>query len=240
MAARRSQSFASPARNAALRPSISDIRSLLRNRHWAHFSSGRRCKTELAQVIEETGSLLGLPVAPRGGALIQSLAPTDRTDSRPASMSSIYGMAQQPWHVDLAHWPVPARFIVLGCESTGDRCIPTEITDCSELFVNPSDNRAAHCQPYLIRNGRESFYSTMLDKQRPFVRLDPGCMVPRSESAKSLQARIQSLRPEATVAIEWAVGDVLVLDNWRVAHRRLDATNAMERRLFRVSVMERV
>jgi alpha-ketoglutarate-dependent taurine dioxygenase len=226
-------------RHPVVLPSVSEIRASIASHGWAYFSGGYNSVIELAYFMGEIGNLLGSPVAPRGRALIQSLVPTPLTESRPASMSAMYGLGQQPWHVDLAHWPIPARFIVLGCESTGDCCVPTEITDCSELLLNPGDNRAAHCQPYLIRNGRDSFYSTMLDKRRPFIRLDPGCMVPRSEAAQALQARIQSLRPDSTVTIEWAVGDVLVLDNWRVAHRRSDATNTMDRRLLRVSVMER-
>jgi hypothetical protein len=226
-------------RSAGVHLSMSDIRTLLMSRGWAHFSCDLNPMITLPCVIGEIGSLLGLPVAPRGSALIQSLVPTAPTASRSASMSAKYGLRQQPWHIDLAHWPVPARFIVFGCESTGNRCVPTEITDCSALVLNAEDTRAAYSQPYLVSNGRESFYSTMLDKRRSFVRLDPACMLPRSDAALLLQRTIQSLRPENTATIEWEAGDVLVLDNWKVAHRRLDASNTVGRRLLRVSVMER-
>lgn len=219
--------------------SLSDIRSSLKIRGWAETPPNRNLVASLPDAMMEIGNALGIPVAPRGRVLVQSLAPTAASEARAASMSAKYGMGQQPWHIDLAHWPVPARYILLGCESPGGSSTATELTHCSALFRASVDLDTARTQPYLVRNGRESFYSTLLDKRRPFARIDPGCMNPCSDAARMLQTRIQSFRPESTVEIRWKPGAILIVDNWKVAHRRLDATHASDRRLLRVSVMER-
>jgi alpha-ketoglutarate-dependent taurine dioxygenase len=219
--------------------SLPDIRSSLKTRGWAEMPHNRNLVASLPDVLMEIGNALGIPFAPRGRVLVQSLTPTAASEARAASMSAKFGVGQQPWHIDLAHWPVPARYILLGCESPGVSSTATELTRCSELFRASVDINAAHTQPYLVRNGRESFYSTLLDKRRPFARIDPGCMEPRSDAARKLQTRIQSFRPECTVEIRWKPGAILIVDNWKVAHRRLDATHASDRRLLRVSVMER-
>ena len=220
--------------------SLSDIRSSLKIRGWAEIPPNPNLVALLPDVLMEIGNALGIPVAPQGRALVQSLVPTAATEARVASMSAKYGLGQQPWHIDLAHWPVPARYILFGCESPGNSSAATELTRCSALFRISVDLNAASTHPYLVRNGRESFYSTLLDKHRPFARLDPGCMDPRSDAARKLQTRIQSFRPESTMEIRWKLGAILIVDNWKVAHRRLDATHATDRRLLRVSVMERV
>ncbi len=36
----------------------------------------------------------------------------------------------------------------------------------------------------------------------------------------------------------WEPGSVLVIDNWKMLHRRADASKSLDRTLYRVSVME--
>ncbi len=46
----------------------------------------------------------------------------------------------------------------------------------------------------------------------------------------------QDLKPGYTHT--WEAGSVLVIDNWKMLHRRADATKSANRTLYRVSVME--
>jgi hypothetical protein len=118
------------------------------------------------------------------------------------------------------------------------------------LIVSP-DSQASAC-PLSGRNstylavricgatsGRRSFYSTILNESRPFVRFDPGCMQAVSLAgfnlAKALAASIATFTP---TTIQWRAGDILIIDNWRVLHGRgLPNTRvSTDRRLLRVAV----
>jgi hypothetical protein len=90
---------------------------------------------------------------------------------------------------------------------------------------------------FLVRNGRRSWYSTVLCDKGPFIRFDPGCMAPANERGKLVDslitARIEAAR---STRIEWARGDALVVDNWKVLHGRDGADGDDDRLLLRALV----
>ena len=91
---------------------------------------------------------------------------------------------------------------------------------------------------FFIRNGPNSFYSSILSARRDFIRLDPGCMEAVSkedEEAMKLYSYDQQRR--YVRRISWQVGDVLALDNWRILHGRGEQVNVSnDRFLLRVIV----
>ncbi|NKF94844.1 hypothetical protein GO290_01927 [Ralstonia solanacearum] len=180
---------------------------------------------------------LGTPMATRSRDLVDTLMPTQAEDAHPNSLSRMTSTGQQPWHMDMAHRTEPARYLVMGMhQSTGDTA-STELLDASTL-VPDAFKEEALSEPFLLRTGARSFYATVIAKGQPYVRFDPGCMQGVTTRAKMLMQRIldQALTPTHTH--HWESGSVLVIDNWKMLHRRADATKSINRTLYRVSVIE--
>jgi hypothetical protein len=93
---------------------------------------------------------------------------------------------------------------------------------------------------FLVRNGRASWYATVMSEDRPFVRFDPGCMTSASsqgnEAVRMIEKRFAASRP---VRIEWARGNVLIVDNWRILHGRESSDGDDEKVLLRVLTIDR-
>ena len=88
-----------------------------------------------------------------------------------------------------------------------------------------------------MRTGAQSFYATIKAKGQPFLRLDPGCMEGATERARKLMALLVERSVSPTYVHRWTPGSVLVVDNWKVFHRRADARDDLTRMLFRISVL---
>ncbi|MCD0500803.1 MULTISPECIES: TauD/TfdA family dioxygenase [Achromobacter] len=95
----------------------------------------------------------------------------------------------------------------------------------------------ALAEPFLFRTGAQSFYATIKVKGAPFVRFDPGCMHGTTARAKALMQQLLNRTLAPTHVHQWTPGAVLVIDNWKMLHRRADATAYINRTLYRVSVM---
>src|SRR5262245_32192863 len=70
--------------------------------------------------------MLGKPLTPREGCLVQHLIP--RASSTPNTYSGIYGLDRFPFHTDLAHWRMPPRYLLLRCV-VGYADVPTLLVD---------------------------------------------------------------------------------------------------------------
>jgi hypothetical protein len=140
--------------------------------------------------------------------------------------------------MDMAHRTEPARYLVMGMHLSTSDTASTELLDASNLIPEACKEEALS-EPFLLRTGPRSFYATVMAKGQPFVRFDPGCMQGATTRAKALMRRLldQDLAPTQTH--HWEPGKVLVIDNWKMLHRRADATNSTNRTLYRVSVMGR-
>ncbi|TDX67640.1 TfdA family taurine catabolism dioxygenase TauD [Methylosinus sp. sav-2] len=182
---------------------------------------------------------LGEPCVGRNGRLLERLAPRESSKANTNSLSATHGVSAFPLHIDGAHKPGPPRFVILACERPGSLPVPTILARFDALDLTSAERHQCETAPFLIRNGRRSFYSTILDTSRPFLRFDQGCMTALSEAAsdvfRTIAARLVKLGP---TVIEWAAGDILIVDNWRVLHGRglPSSTASTDRRLIRVSV----
>lgn len=203
---------------------------------WAFAQLEPGNSARLGRQLLELATVLGRPQPARGRALVDRLMPQEEDRAQPNSLSATTGLAKQPWHVDLAHCHVPARYIALACEREGSSSVPTELVPWKNV-LDIADHEACRCEPFLVRNGRGSFYATLLTEGRQFLRFDPGCMQPMTRGARVLMNKICGRRIDPTVRIDWRPGLAVVIDNWRMLHRRQDAHGAQDRVLLRASVM---
>ncbi|MBT2244738.1 TauD/TfdA family dioxygenase [Sphingobium sp. BHU LFT2] len=208
-----------------------------------HKQSGWRCYSATADNHEAFAALLlafarriGTVVAGRNGALIEPIAPRPTEAAEERSLSAAYGLSELPMHIDTAHYLRPARYLLLGCANPGQSGAQTRLAPISALKFSPSELSVLASAAVLVRTGRRSFYSTILDKGRPFLRYDPGCMEPLdARGEEALQIVSNAIGRIDVIKHEWRRGEILLIDNWHMLHGRT-ATAADSRLLFRVSV----
>ena len=188
-----------------------------------------------AKVIAIAGTL-GTITALRRHHAIEVLRPRTQSQARPGSMSAVFGSGVQPWHMDMSHRPSPARFILLSCMDPGERPCATELLDWHQL-LSSEQLALADEAPVLVRCGRASFYTTMLDSQHRFLRHDPTCITALTDAGRAVQAQIIAAS-ECAHTIHWQRGRTLIFDNWRFLHRRTDASHSPSRALLRITIME--
>jgi hypothetical protein len=182
---------------------------------------------------------LGTPVAGRKGRVVEELAPISQENAQPKSLSAIHGVSPFPLHTDGEHLIEPPRFIVLACIDPGSCPAPTVLVRFDDLKIEDPEREILPAATYLVRNGRRSFYSSVYDTARPFVRFDQACMEPIDDNARRTTEMIvhRGMGSNLTI-IHWRKGDLLIIDNWRVLHGRGHAglRTSRDRRLLRASV----
>lgn len=188
---------------------------------------------------ESIARRLGNPVTGRTGRKIEPLIPTEQARANAKSLSVVHGLGSFPIHTDGAHRLQPPRFVVLVCASPGRSPVPTTLVRFRDLQISASERAWLEATPFLVRNGRRSFYSTICSPSRMFIRFDAGCMMPQgSESEASVKLIAHRASEVGFTLVHWRTGDVLVIDNWNVLHGRgLGVSEAsFDRKLLRVGV----
>lgn len=198
-------------------------------------------KTEVAaDIISETrrvGSVFGSRARGRAGALEELIEPQVQKDAHPRSLSAQYGLGALPFHTDLSHRPRPCRYLLLGCIDPGSPGATTKLLDWQGLALSEEERRLLEAAPILVRNGRRSFYTTILSPQFGFLRYDPGCVEAVDERGNAalclMKHRLATSRPTTH---QWRRGDILIIDNWRVLHARGHSELGSGRRLARILI----
>lgn len=172
-----------------------------------------------------------------GGKLVQELTP--KANSTPNTYSGLFGLDRFPFHTDLAHWPIPPRYLLLRCVR-GYADVPTMILDgraiASEIggelmgraLVRPRRPRCGEVRMLRLQqsNGADEI-----------IRWDAEYLKPASHVGELVFSSFQSIVAEATAipAVMVDDGDVVIIDNWRMLHGRpAIAPNRRDRRLQRV------
>jgi Taurine catabolism dioxygenase TauD, TfdA family len=198
-----------------------------------------RSKGDLGIEVLNFARRLGQPISGRKGELVESLRPAWPEEASPRSLSAIHGMHPFPFHTDGAHYSRPPRYLVLACISPGTTVVPTVLNSFKDLGLTEHELARCRTATFLIKNGRRSFYSTILDSMRGFVRFDEACMTPTSADAATILEVIRSrLIDREPVQIRWRSGDAVVLDNWRILHGRGSGSSVVptDRHMLRVSI----
>lgn len=186
----------------------------------------------------------GHPVPPlQGKPLISRLSPVPSSKARPGTMSSMFGVGGFPMHTDTAHWPTPARYILL--RSTGIRSPrPTLLVEHGFLNLDDKTQAATRHGIWLVRGPHGPFFCSMTfdaNGSRGF-RYDSCCMVPQNRSAHYAQQNVQqALSRLNPITISWKPNLAIIIDNWRMLHARGEAPNTddSERVIERILVVQK-
>jgi alpha-ketoglutarate-dependent taurine dioxygenase len=214
-------------------------RTMLETRGWVSFKLSLPSEPHLREHLLASAVGIGTPTATRtGGGLCDTLLPTKADAAKPRSLSNVHAIGEFPLHIDTAHWLTPCRYVMLACVSPGSASRPTLLMDARRLPLNEHQSSLLQSTPLRITNGRNSFFSTILSKARPFVRFDPGCMAATTTNgAKTLAVLARQNWPDYIETVHWEAGTVVVMDNWRMLHGRghADCPDS-DRKLLRISL----
>lgn len=189
--------------------------------------------------FERLARCLGTPRSSRGGGdVFERLQIVSRDEARPHSLSAAHGDGAFPFHTDTAHWPVPARYLLLRSETTSSR--QTHVVDIGGVIENSASSALLARGVFSVRNGRRSFLAPAWEPLNRCVRFDQGCMLAANRPAREAIAVLTSLVAVAPViSVDWTEGRTLLVDNWRCMHARGVASSSERqepRRLLRALV----
>lgn len=193
----------------------------------------------LIETLIKYSKELGTPVIARKSAgMVQKLVPINKEKAYPNSLSSKHATEAFPLHNDTAHWITPCRYLILGCMDEGESLRPTTLLDFSSLVITKEERGELQSAPFIIKNGRNSFYANIIEKHSKFIRYDPGCMVPANSRSSKIADLFSSKRVQAsTKEVQWKKGMILIIDNWRMLHGRGESmVHGRDRELYRVLV----
>jgi L-asparagine oxygenase len=191
----------------------------------------------------EAVTLLGSPLTLTGFSTVQELRPHQATDVAPNTYSGNFGVGEFPMHTDLAHWAVPPRYLVLRCIQ-GASEVATGVIDGNTLIEDLGSTllRRTLVQPRRpLGNGKQLL--RLLDRfddfDAPVLRWDSIYLRPATAESEAtfilVSKHIASMARDDVVLL--APGDTLVVDNWRMVHRRSPVpATATNRHIDRVYV----
>ncbi len=192
---------------------------------WYQTAVAATVPDKLAAGVLALAQSLGDVAPGRDRQLVERIIPRAGHNAFGGSLSSTYGLNPLPLHTDTAHWPCPCRYLVIACERLGPVPTPTLLMDSRQARLSDTEELACRQAVFLIRNGRHSFYGSVRESRRDFIRLDPGCMVALSRDCDvALQAFQCDRQRHAMYRFDWEPGRILVIDNWRILHGRGDGT----------------
>jgi alpha-ketoglutarate-dependent taurine dioxygenase len=199
------------------------LRTRLHADGWCATSISASTPDDIAVEVLALARIFGNIVPGRARQLVERIIPQTADSSFAGSLSRTYGLDTLPLHTDTAHWPRPCRYLVIACANPGPVPTPTLLVDSRRARLSKPEELACRRAVFLIRNGRHSFYGSIWERGREFIRLDPGCMTALSADGKmALQAFQCDRQRHALYRHDWKPGTILVIDNWRVLHGRGD------------------
>ena len=205
---------------------------------WKGKCDGHSLDDELIQIANHLGQPIGMR---KKDIIVETLKPKCSKQAYENSLSANYELSAFPFHIDTAHWPIPCRYIVMGCKSPGSSSRHTLLVDWRSLHLNETELDMLKNAVFIIKDGRRSFFSSIIADNEPFIRYDLGCMnALNDESRIALQAINRALEGANITNVAWDKDDLLVIDNWRLMHSRGNPISTVDlstdRELHRVLV----
>ena len=215
----------------------SNLLQALQRKGWSRTRHGPGDPRSLSLFLTTIAQQIGKPITQKSG-VTEKITPRKMEKANPNSLSGRYGLAPFPLHCDTSQWPTPCRFLLLACVHPGSQSTPTLLLDTAKVVLSPTERRLALSSAFLIRNGRNSFYSTILSSHRHFIRYDPACMKAIDEKgSEAIKLYDYPKYKNLIQKITLNAGDVLAIDNWRTLHGRGKCPDiANDRTLLRVYV----
>jgi len=172
----------------------------------------------------------------RSGQHIERVTPKFIENAPVNSPSRIVGLGQIAFHIDGAHHLNPPKFLMLACVQSCDET-PTLLIDTQKWAFTASEIGILRSAVFFIRNGRKSFYSSILGSDTTLLRFDPYCMLPQNSVAdKALNIIREKIKSSNEVNIYWEAGEIIMIDNRRILHARSDVFEHSERLLLRGAI----
>ncbi|MEU7802441.1 hypothetical protein AB0B10_24580 [Micromonospora arborensis] len=159
------------------------------------------------------------------------LEPKGFDEARHWSLSGVYGLGAFPWHTDGAISSSPPRWLLL-------KAVELSYPTCTELLV-PDAGLVASLYGTILRardkSGRVKYLPAIMPDQGGGSRLrwDPRTCTP--QTGLTIE-EVEKKSPSACV--EWVVGRLLVIDNFKLLHRRPAVQGQGRRMLERTYVWD--
>ncbi len=188
----------------------------------------------------EVASILGKPMVPWVGGLVQNLTP--RAESTPNTYSGIYGLGHFPFHTDLAHWRRPPRYLLLRC-IRGYEDVKTLLIDGRVILsaVTLDVMTRAIMKPRRPQNNAIHLLRLCEQVESGYrLRWDEKFLRPASRIGEAASKQIRSVLCNTSTlsAALIEVGDMLIIDNWRMLHARTPVQVGREDRLIQRVYLE--
>jgi L-asparagine oxygenase len=216
------------------------IRQIVSERGYALIA---RHKPELKTI--DAVSLLGCVLTLEGFSAVQELRPHAKSSAPPNTYSGNFGMGEFPMHTDLAHWALPPHYLALRCIK-GTSEVVTSVFDGNVMINDIGETllRRTLVQPRRpLRNGKPllRLFDYFEGYDAGVLRWDSIFLRPAtadSEKTHSLVTTyITSVAAQEVVLL--SPGDTLIVDNWRMIHRRSPVpAGATDRHIDRVYLGE--
>lgn len=172
----------------------------------------------------EVASRAGTPLAFRAGGTVHCIVPKQEAEKN--TYSGMYGLNDFPFHTDMAHWPYPPRYLMLRCLK-GHESVKTILIDGKDVIthVQAAKLSRALVKPRRPLNGTFPLLTLYRPPRRgraSLLRWDENFIVPASNVGKEgmdlVKGALTSM-PANSISLS-NLGDTLVIDNWRMLHRR--------------------
>jgi L-asparagine oxygenase len=192
--------------------------------------------------VLDFASALGRPQPdPRDGVLVKDIRPQPKNTANTNTLSSRYGMGAFPVHTEAAYLQKPPQFLLLYCIEPGRGERTTVLLDGAAIASRLPDVRRPGT--WVVKAGRRPFLCDVFWRRaqnQVGIRYDRECLFPRGPAALVEEQLIRSFIDTSTpVTIEWARGQLLIIDNHRMLHGRGGSNNDdRDRWLKRVLVGE--
>jgi len=173
--------------------------------------------------------------------LVRVLRPSEARYARPNTLSARFGEGPFPLHTEAAYWKTPPRYLILACAHPGAGGRPTLLLDLRAAVARrPTLEEGLRRARWLV-DARPRFFAHAIASGDGALRFDAECMLPCDGHAETVAHELrETLDAVPPFAMEWRPRDVLVIDNWRLAHGRgASAVSDPTRVLARVLVEAR-
>lgn len=211
--------------------SLLDLLKESESRGWSAVTLNGEQIKKMHYHLRTQSELAGYELIPnrRGQGVIDTLRPSPQAEAHPNSLSSRYGLGQQPLHTDGAHLEEPPDVVLLWSEQSSD--VPTRIW--RPRSVPLIEKRGI----FSVTDGKDIRLAPACDSDGVY-RFDPVCMRPLDHFSKLLCERFSNPPEEEVSAFQWnAPNTVLLIRNGVVLHGRSRVENHdSERVLFRAAM----
>lgn len=152
----------------------------------------------------------------------ETLTPKKRINSNKNTYSSIFGLGDFPYHTDLAHSPLPPKYLLLRCVK-GANNVKTNILKSKNIIENYDYIKLKKC----IFKPREKFIPRVslplpliFDDQ--FIRWDSVFLLPANKNAENFHKWMSEIKwdgMDESYSLSMR-GDTLIINNWMNLHSR--------------------